>query len=434
MGKNTEINRTQVDVGFPWGKLEFTDWMDESMSWKETCYIGDWSWLDEFHAKGPDAIKLFSDLCGSSFAKFDIGQAKHVVMCSRKGKVIGEGILMRFAEDEVEFQTRGPGTTWLEFNVKKGRYNVTTDCTISKFKLHVQGPKSPALLEKLTGESLRDIKFMYFRTSRIKGRDVFFLRQGMAGEIGYELQGPNSDKDTVFDAIMEAGKEFGIRRLGSRTAMINHLEACFPTITHDYIPAVADEPEYYEAYNVKVDDDRSPLWFRSFERCTKVKGSFDADDISAWHRSPVELGWAKNIKFDHDFHGREALEAEVSNPKRTIVTLVWNLDDVMDVWASVFRDDVPYDFMDMPRGQWFVMYANSVMKGDRLVGVTSSRGFSRYFQQMLSLCTIDIEHSKPGTEVTVVWGDPGHRKKLIRATVAPAPYKEDKRKIDVSKV
>jgi vanillate/3-O-methylgallate O-demethylase len=53
---------------------------------------------------------------------------------------------------------------------------------------------------------------------------------------------------------------------------------------------------------------------------------------------------------------------------------------------------------------------------------------------MISLCTIDIEHSEPGTQVTVVWGNPGEPQKQIRATVAPAPYKQDNRRADLSRL
>ena len=99
----------------------------------------------------------------------------------------------------------------------------------------------------------------------------------------------------------------------------------------------------------------------------------EADDVNAWYRSPVELGWAKNIKFDHDFTGRKALEAEVANPKRTMVTLVWNADDVIDVYASLFRQGKPYHYMDMPRDQRGFMYADKVLKGDELVGAHLAR-------------------------------------------------------------
>jgi len=53
---------------------------------------------------------------------------------------------------------------------------------------------------------------------------------------------------------------------------------------------------------------------------------------------------------------------------------------------------------------------------------------------VLSLCTIDVKQSEPGTEVIVIWGNPGEPQKEIRATVARVPYKEDKRRIDVRRL
>src|ERR1700748_1945899 len=80
-----------------WGLPEYTDWIDESMSWKETCCIGDWSFLWERRFKGPDVLKLFSDFTVNSFAKFDVLQSKHVTHCTAAGKVIAEGILTRLS-------------------------------------------------------------------------------------------------------------------------------------------------------------------------------------------------------------------------------------------------------------------------------------------------------------------------------------------------
>lgn len=112
--------RTNVDTSVSWGRLEFTGWQDENLSWKESCYIGDWSWLDEFQVKGADALKFLSDHAINSFAKFDLGQAKHAVFCNKAGKVIGEGVLQRLGEDEFEFQARGPVVKWLEYRLAKG--------------------------------------------------------------------------------------------------------------------------------------------------------------------------------------------------------------------------------------------------------------------------------------------------------------------------
>ena len=407
-----------------WGLPEYTDWIDESMSWKETCYIGDWSFLWERRFKGPDVVKLFSDISVNSFANFAVNQAKHVIHCNDAGKVIHEGILSRLGADD--FMLFGRGGFWVDYQLRQGRYDATS-AQDDWFNFQVSGPNAIYVIEKAAGQSVRDIKFMHSGKININGRDVWALRQGMAGEIGYELQGPREYAREIYDAVLEAGKEFGIRRLGGRAVFINHLEACFPTIVTDYLPAIFGEDmrEYLEEFTAAM-----PAFAVTFN----LAGSFEADDISAWYRSPVELGWANRIKFDHDFIGRKALEAEVTHPTRTMRTLVWNGDDVVAVYASLFRQGKPYHYMEMPRDQRGFMYADQVLKDGKLVGVATSRGYSYHFRQMLSLCTIDVEHSEPGTAVTVVWGDPGEPQKEIQATVAPAPYKKDNRRLDVSKI
>jgi vanillate/3-O-methylgallate O-demethylase len=418
-----------------WGRAEYSGWIDESQSWKTSCYIGDWSFLDEFHVRGPDALRLFSDLAVNSFAKFAIGQAKHVICCNSGGKVIGEGVLMRLAEEDFEFQALGPVTAWLEYNLQRGGYRAEATTQVSKFKYQVSGPKALYVLERLADGTLRDIAFMHRRNVRVGPRDLTFLRQGMAGEIGFEIQGPKAEARAMMNDILAAGRDFGIRRLGSRTAMTNHLEASFPTVTHDYIPAVCepDESDFLRYQRKREAEGAQAGRSWTLDGCLKIKGSFEADHIGAWYRSPLELGWVRNVKFDHDFHGRAALEREAAAPKRKLVTLVWNADDCIDVHASLFRgEEQPYDFMDMPRQQQFCMNAHSVMIGDRPVGVATSRGFSYTFRKMLSHCVIDIAYATPGTVVTVIWGDPGTRQKAIRATVAPAPYKADNRRADLS--
>lgn len=405
-----------------WGLPEYSDWRDESMSWKEACYIGDWSFLWERRFKGPDAIRLFSDISVNSFAKFDVGQSKHVIHCDDNGKVIHEGILSRLSEDEL--MLFGRGCFWADYKLRHGNYDCTSKAD-DWFNLQVSGPSAIYVVEKASGQGLRDVKFMHSGKIKIAGCELLALRQGMAGEIGFELQGPMSHHKAVYDAIMEAGKDFGIRKLGGRTVFINHLEACFPTIITDYCPAIFgdDMKDYRDEFQAAMP---------GFAATFNIAGSFEGNDISAWYRNPVELGWGKNVKFDHDFIGRKALEPEVASPKRLMRTLVWNPQDVVDVYASQFRQEQPYDYMEMPRDQRGFMYADKVVKNGKPVGVATSRGYSYYFREMLSLCTIDVAQSEPGTEVTVVWGNPGTPQKEIRATVAPAPYKADNRRANLA--
>jgi len=253
------------------------------------------------------------------------------------------------------------------------------------------------------------------------------LRQGMAGEPGFELVGPHEWKEEIIKAILEEGQEFGIRRLGGRTVFINHLEACFPTIITDYIPAMFSEDmtDYLAAFKASMPASMTTL---------NIYGSYEGKDIRDYYRSPIELGWSKVVKFDHDFLGREALEKEMANPRRIIRTLVWNPEDVIDVYASMFKKGDHYDYIEFPRFQRGGMYVDKVMKDGKLVGTTSSYGYSYYFREMLCLAVIDVDQAEIGNEVTIIWGAPGHPQKEIRATVSPAPYKPDRSKGDLTQV
>ena len=86
---------------------------------------------------------------------------------------------------------------------------------------------------------ISDLKFITFCDVSIAGRTVRLYRGGMSDEIGYELFGKSEDGSVIRNAVYEAGKEFGLRQLGLRSMILNHLQAYFPTIWFDFIPAIA---------------------------------------------------------------------------------------------------------------------------------------------------------------------------------------------------
>ena len=70
-----------------------------------------------------------------------------------------------------------------------------------------------------------------------------------------------------------------------------------------------------------------------------------------------ELGWGRTVNFNHDFRGKEALRKIADKGHRVMVSLEWNGDDVVDVWASQFCADEPYETMEQaedfdPTGQF----------------------------------------------------------------------------------
>ena len=412
---------------------EYTHWIKEQMSWKETCYIGDWTFLANCLLEGPDAVDLLADLSINSFADYPVGGMKHLVQCNEDGKVITDGVLLRHGEEQ--FELHGVPSYWTEYNRQVGDYDATTQFR-DTFNYQVQGPTALDVLENVTEGSLRDIDFAHFGEVEIAGHPINAVRFGMAGEIGFELQGDIEYAQDVWDTIYREGQEFGVQRLSVKTSAINQLEAGIPTRIRDYVSAIfGDEMADYRDW-LRENAHRNLITH-------PVEGSFDADDISAWYRTPVELNWDHYMKFDHDFLGSEALKAEAENPTRRTVTLEWDTDDVVDVYASLYHGGDHYShykYMDMPHQQKRAMVADRVLADGEDVGVATMRGYSYFFGKTLSLATIDVEHAEPGTEVTVLWGEGGdpvsptvepHQQKEVSATVAPTPYKEDRRRTDL---
>src|SRR5271156_5453272 len=101
---------------------EYTGFLDESMSWKQTCYIGDWSPLWKLMVTGPDALRFFSDLSVNSFDSMEIGRGKDAIFCNQDGKLTGDGVFMRLGEERFFYQS-GPGAPWAQFMFGQGKYN-----------------------------------------------------------------------------------------------------------------------------------------------------------------------------------------------------------------------------------------------------------------------------------------------------------------------
>lgn len=407
--------------------FEYSGWRNEVMSWKTGVYLH--SGLNPaftHRVKGPDALKLFSDICVNGFANFKIGTLKHGIMCNQQGLIVAHGVLSRVAEDEFITHYLGP---WTDYKLKSGKYNAIGEFIDDEFIFQVAGPRSLEVLEVACGECLHDIRFAAHRLSAIDGMSVRILRVGMAGTLGYEVHGKLTNVTAIYEAIMKAGNAFGIVKLGRTAYTMHHTENGFPQL-FVHFPAPLHEDTGFMRHQGDQWQNRPP---------PLLSGSMGAD-IALRYRNPVELGWAPTIRFDHDFIGREALAKEVAHPRRRVVTLEWNIEDVVDVYASQFRPGTPYTAMEPNHSSQYKgrhqLYADQVLRDGKRVGVSSGRMQSHHFRQMISLCSIDTELATAGTEVGVLWGEPGTRQKLIRATVARFPYLTEHRneRLDVGTI
>lgn len=412
--------------------MEYTGWRDEQMSWKRTAYLhGNLNPSPTLILRGPDALRFLSETCVNTMTNFEIGAGKHGIMCDDEGRVVSHGVLLRTGEEEFVTYWLSP---YLDYALAGSDLDVQAEnVTGETFLFQLAGPKSFEILSRVVGDDLEGLRFFRHREDVVAGRPVRILRVGMGGTISYEIHGAIEDAQEVYQAILDAGEPSGLRRLGMLAYLMNHTENGYPQSYYHFNYPWSEDPELVAFLAELGAAAKSGSAERS--NAAQLRGSMGPDERLRY-RTPVELGWAKTINFDHEFRGKSALQAEVANPRRVMRTLVWNADDILDIHRSQFEDAEPYVPMDTPHHHTRsyggpVMYADQVLVGDELVGISSGRCFSLYSQEMLSLASVDVAQAELGTEVEVLWGDPGSRQKRIRATVSRFPYLDLPRNRDI---
>ena len=108
------------------------------------------------------------------------------------------------------------------------------------------------------------------------------------------------------------------------------------------------------------------------------------------------------------------------------MTLRWDADDVVDVYASLLRPGDEYKTIELPTSpSWsrgLVAHADHVLKDGHRVGVSSGTIYSYFYRQVLSHAVLDVGETDIGNEVVVQWGDHGGPIRDVRATVERFPY------------
>jgi glycine cleavage system aminomethyltransferase T len=420
---------------YPGVPAEFTNWRDEQRGWAETCVLYNQSYhMAELMVEGPGAFAFLNGLGINSFKGFVPDRAKQFVPVTHYGHVIGDVILFYLAENQFNLVGRAPVLNWLIFHAE-GRADITLtydERTAARpdpenrrhYRFQIQGPNSNQVIEAATGAPAPELKFFHMCWMEIAGKKVRALRHGMAGQPGYELMGPWEDYGAVHAALVEAGKEPGMRLVGGRAYSSNTLESA-------WIPSPL--PGVYTGDLLRPY--REWLSANHYESRCSVGGSFVPDSVEGYYLTPWDLGYGPFVKFDHEFIGREALEKMAPGPHRRKVTLA--LDDASvaeTIFAQFGKDGLRPKFMEFPSAVYSMHPFDRVEKNGQLVGISTWIGYTRNEGKMLTLAMVDESVAEPGTEVEFIWGEPDggtskptvepHRQVTIKAVVAPAPYSE----------
>lgn len=419
-------------------RSEFTNWRDEQESWRNTAVFFDQSFhMTDHYMEGPDVKRLLSDVGVNTFDNFSRNKAKQIVVCNYDGYVIGDSILFGLEDEKINIVNRPNAGNWVQFHAETGGYDVTVDVDHRSvtnkgqrkgYRFEVQGPNALEILAKANGGPLPEIKFFNMGEIKVAGRPVRCLRHGMAGAPGLELFGPMEEAEEIRAALFEAGRDLGLLGGGAKT---------YSTVAHEsgWIPS--ELPAIYSGEKMKPY--REWLSADGFEASASLGGSMVSDNVEDYYLTPYDLGYGHIVNFDHDFIGRDALMEKKDLPHRHKVTLSWSNDDVIRIFASLFNVGDRYKFMDIPASHYATYPYDMVTKNGNTVGISCYPVYTSNFRRWISLAMVDESVAVPGTEVTIVWGEPdgGSKKPVVerhiqtevKATVGVCPISETAREI-----
>lgn len=200
--------------------------------------VFDVSHMGSVDIKGKDALPFTNYLMTNDIAKLVDNQVMYTFMCNENGGVVDDLLVFRYNEEHFYLVPNGANVEkdvkWIKDHI--GDYDVeVVNNTESTNILAVQGPNAEKTMQKLTEYDLSSIGFFRFASDvEIAGVKCVISRTGYTGEDGFEVFAQNEDVIKVWNGVLEAGEEFGVKpvALGCRDTL--RFEAALPLYGNEF--------------------------------------------------------------------------------------------------------------------------------------------------------------------------------------------------------
>ncbi len=336
--------------------------------------------LMKYIITGRDASRLLNRIITRDMDKLKVGQVYYTPWCDEDGKIIDDGTISRLDESTYRMTSADPSLRWLSMN-SVGLDVHVTEVTDDVAALSFQGPNTRAILNRVCESAVDSLKYFRLMQNSLKGRPVTISRTGYTGDLGYEIWMDAKDALPVWDALMEAGQDYGITPVGILAMDMARVEAGLFMIEVDY---------------------------------TSTRQAW----IEAQKSSPFELGLDWTVALDKQgyFVGRRALEREKRDGS------IWKLMGLEIEWngmASLFADvGLPPQIPGMAMRGSLPVFVGNVQ-----VGYASTSTWSPLLKKYIALAHLQKPYYEAGTnvrmEVTVE-----HHRQHAPAKVVKLPFYE----------
>jgi aminomethyltransferase len=355
----------------------------ETMAIRNACVLIDVSPLFKYHVRGPGALAFLNRLVTRDLSKMEVGHMSYTPWCNARGKVVDDGTIAKLSETLFRLTAAESNLRWLHDNAPGFDVHIE-EVSDEIGALSLQGPRSRALLESLTGADLSGVKYHRFTHVRLAGREIMVSRTGYTGDLGYEIWIPRAHALAAWDAIVEAGRAFALQPTGIWAMDVSRIEAGLIMLDVDYTPA------------------------------NKAMAEVQAS-------SPFELGLGWAVSFGKGaFVGRRALaEEKQRGPALALVGL--EIDHVAYTRAhEAIGLSVPLPFVP-----WRAVVP--IFQGAEQVGYATCGTWSPTVKKYIALAQVAPAVAKPGTALSIdLMVD--RRRVPFAAAVAALPFFNPERK------
>ena len=208
----------------------------EYLAIRNACALIDVSPLFKYHVSGPDALAFLDRLVTRDLSKMAVGHMSYTPWCDSRGKVVDDGTIARLSETLFRLTAAESNLRWLQDNAPGFSVEIE-EVTERLGALSLQGPKSRALIESLTGADLSELKYHRFTHVDLLGHPTMVSRTGYTGDLGYEIWIEAERAEAAWDALISAGRAYALQPAGIWAMDVSRIEAGLIMLDVDYTPA-----------------------------------------------------------------------------------------------------------------------------------------------------------------------------------------------------
>jgi aminomethyltransferase len=244
---------SQVDSFIPWSGYStvdvFTTVEQEYFAIRNAATLYDLTPMVKYRIVGPEVVPYLNRLITRDVSKLRSNRVAYCVWCNDAGHLVDDGTLFRMGEDEYLLCTAERQIDWLLSSAVGFDVHIT-EITEQVAALALQGPTSCSVLKALGLKGVENLKPFEIVLFSLGGASLAVSRTGFTGDLGYELWIAPDAAESLWDALMAAGRTWGIRAIGSQALNMARIEAGFILPNVDFVSA---------EHTIRTGRDRSPL-------------------------------------------------------------------------------------------------------------------------------------------------------------------------------